>query len=182
VILAGGAGSRLSGMDKPAIELDGRSLLARAVDAVRDAGEIVVVGPERPLSRAVRWTREDPPGTGPVAALAAGLAALGAAPEVVVLAADLPGVGADTVARLRAALAAAPAAAGALLVDAGGRRQWLLGVWRLDRLRAAMPAEPAGRALRRTLGGLPFLELAAEPGESEDVDTPEDLARLRERR
>lgn len=175
VIVAGGAGRRLAGMDKPAIEVGGRSLLARAVAAVADAEDIVVVGPERPLDRPVTWAREDPPGTGPLAALAAGLAALGSADEVAILAADLPNVTPETVRRLRTARGDT---AGAILVDAEGRRQWLLGVWRRDTLDAAMPDDPAGKSLGRTLGTLPLVEVAAEPGEAADVDTPADLTGL----
>lgn len=177
VIVAGGAGRRLSGMDKPAIEIGGRSLLARAVAAVADASDIVVVGPERPLDRAVTWTREDPPGTGPLAALAAGLAALGPADEVVVLAADLPNVTPVTVRRLRAALGIG-GPAGAVLVDGDGRRQWLLGVWRRDALQQAIPQDPANKGIGRTLGALPLVEVPAEAGEAADVDTPADLAAL----
>jgi molybdopterin-guanine dinucleotide biosynthesis protein A len=162
-------------MDKPAIEVGGRSLLARAVAAVADAESIVVVGPERPLDRTVTWTREDPPGTGPLAALAAGLAALGPADEVAVLAADLPNVTPDTVRRLRAARGDD---AGAILIDAEGHRQWLLGVWHRDTLHKAIPKDPAGKSLGRTLGTLPLVEVPAEQGESDDVDTPADLAGL----
>jgi molybdenum cofactor guanylyltransferase len=194
-------------MDKPAIEVGGHSLLSRAVAAVADADEIVVVGPQRPLDREVRWTREDPPGTGPLAALAAGLAALGPAEEVAVLAADLPGITHDTVHRLRAALAGQPAkrqaagqpppgggvpgeaaaaarevgggrVAGAILVDSGGHRQWLLGVWRRDALQAVLPADPANQPLGRTLGTLPLAEVPAEHGEADDVDTQADLDAL----
>jgi molybdopterin-guanine dinucleotide biosynthesis protein A len=175
VIVAGGAARRLAGIDKPAIEVGGRSLLARAVAAVAEADPIVVVGPERPLDRTVIWAREDPPGTGPLAALAAGLAALGPVDEVAVLAADLPNVTSDTVRRLRAARGDN---AGAILVDAEGHRQWLLGVWHRDALQAAMPADPTGRSLGRTLGTLPLVEVAAEPGEAADVDTPADLRGL----
>lgn len=175
VIVAGGAGRRLSGIDKPAIEVGGRSLLARAVAAVADAEQVVVVGPERPLDRAVTWTREDPPGTGPVAALAAGLAALGPADVVAVLAADLPNVAQATVRRLRDALGDH---AGAVIKDEEGRRQWLLGVWRGVPLRGAIPDDPANKSLGRTLGALPLVEVPAQPGEADDVDTPADLAAL----
>lgn len=158
-------------MDKPAIEVGGRSLLARVVEAVADAEQIVVVGPERPLDRPVTWTREDPPGTGPVAALAAGLAALGPVDVVAVLAADLPNITGATIHRLRAALGDH---AGAVIRDGEGRRQWLLGVWRGESLREAIPDDPAGKSL----GTLPLVEVPAESDEADDVDTPADLAAL----
>ena len=172
VLLAGGRGSRLGGVHKPALVVDGRSLLDRALAAVPDADPVVVVGPETPTSRAVRWTREDPPGSGPVAALAAGLAELGDAAEVAVLATDLTGVTADTIRRLRAARTAD----GAVLDD--GHRQWLIGVWRTDRLREALPAEVSGAALKTVFGVLDHTVVPALEGESTDVDTPADLERV----
>lgn len=126
IVLAGGAARRLSGVDKPMLEVGGVPLLRRALAALGDARDVVVVGPPRAGVDGVRWAREVPAGTGPVAALAAGLHAVQprADDEVAVLAGDLAGVTASTVRRLRAALGAAD---GALLVDADGRRQWLTG-------------------------------------------------------
>jgi molybdenum cofactor guanylyltransferase len=187
VLLAGGRASRLGGVDKPALPvgpgtlLDG--VLDRALAVTGDPGRIVVVGPRRPVATAVRWTREDPPGSGPLAALAAGLAAL---PEpdpdepVAVLAADLAGLRPDTLPRLRDALTAEPGRAGVLLRDADGHPQWLCGVWRSAALRAALPERPDGGSLRGVLGPLRPRELPARPGETADVDTPEDLARARD--
>lgn len=178
VVLAGGRGSRLGGRHKPGIAVAGRTLLDRALAAVRHVDRIVVVGPVTATADiSVRWTREDPPGGGPVAALAAGLAGE-VADEVVLLAADLVGVTEHTVARLRAALSADDTLDGVVLCDADGRRQWLLGVWRFDALRAALPADPTGRSLRSVLSGLAVTGLPELPGESSDVDTPDDLARL----
>ncbi|WP_199432193.1 molybdenum cofactor guanylyltransferase [Qaidamihabitans albus] len=171
VVLAGGAARRLSGLDKPMLEVGGMSLLHRAVAALRDADPVVVVGPPRPGLPGVRWTREDPPGSGPVAALAAGLGTV-RADLVAVLAADLAGVTPSTVERLRAAIGTAE---GAVLVDPGGHRQWLIGVWRDGPLRAALPADPVGAPLHATLGGLSIVDVPAEPGEADDVDTPGDL-------
>jgi molybdopterin-guanine dinucleotide biosynthesis protein A len=178
VLLAGGSGSRLGGRHKPGITVDGTTLLDRAVTAVADADETVVVGPRQPTALPVRWTVERPRGGGPVAALAAGLAARTTpADEVVVLAADLVGVTRDTVRRLRAELANRPTTDGLVLSDADGRRQWLIGVWRLPSLLVALPPEPAGVSLFSVLSTLAVTDLPELPGESADVDTPADLAR-----
>jgi molybdopterin-guanine dinucleotide biosynthesis protein A len=173
VLLAGGRGSRLGGRHKPAIAVRGRTLLNHALAAVAGADRIVVVGPVEPTDRPVRWTREQPPGGGPVAALAAGLAEIDAT-EIVVLATDLAGITAGTIDRLRAARTAD----GAVLCDATGRKQWLIGVWRTDRLRAALPAAPAGMSLFSVLSKLDVVDVPELPGESVDIDTPADLARM----
>jgi molybdopterin-guanine dinucleotide biosynthesis protein A len=179
IVLAGGRGSRMGGRDKPALGLHGSTLLQIALDAVGRC-PVVVVGPPRELPDGVRSVLEDPPGAGPAAAVAAGLAALpdGHADGLVaVLAADLPGITAATIGRLCAAAAAEPA--GALLVDASGRRQNLTGVWRYSALRAAVAARPdwAGRSLRELLAPLTAREIAGEERETADVDTPADWAR-----
>jgi molybdopterin-guanine dinucleotide biosynthesis protein A len=171
VLLAGGRGRRMGGVHKPALVVAGRTLLDRSIAAVQPADPVVVVGPETPTDQRVLWTRENPPGGGPVAGLAAGLALIGDG-LVAVLAADLVGVTADTVARLRAAVSAD----GAVLDD--GHRQWLIGVWRAEALRRVLPENPADASLRSVLGALDYAPVAAAPGETVDVDTPADLARV----
>ncbi|MFJ9786972.1 molybdenum cofactor guanylyltransferase [Amycolatopsis sp. NPDC101161] len=176
IVVAGGSARRLSGVDKPALSVGGKPLLARAIHALSGAERVIAVGPRRPGFDVV-WTREPVPGTGPVAALAAGLAFVPDDVEaVVVLAADLPGVRRSTVDRLVAALGGGD---GAVLVDATGSRQWLLGAWRAAALRAALPERVENAALRRVLGGLSVTEVQAERGEADDIDTPEDLERHR---
>ncbi len=77
VILAGGAGRRLGGAGKPMLAVRGRPMLERVLDAVADADVTIVVGPPTlPLPGGVVRVSEEPPGGGPVAATAAGLAAL----------------------------------------------------------------------------------------------------------
>ncbi|MGW0199256.1 NTP transferase domain-containing protein [Nonomuraea sp. NPDC003201] len=88
VILAGGEARRLGGADKPGLTVGGRSLVEHVVTAVADARTTIVVGPERPIPGVV-FVREDPPRSGPVPALAAGLNGV-TAPWVVLLAGDLP--------------------------------------------------------------------------------------------
>ncbi|MBP2325592.1 molybdopterin-guanine dinucleotide biosynthesis protein A [Kibdelosporangium banguiense] len=178
VIFAGGKATRLGGVDKVMIEVAGRTLLSRSVDAVRGAERIVVVGPAREIGAAVRWVREEPPGSGPLAALAAGVEALADLPDdthVAVLAGDLLGIGPRTVAKLRSALDENPAVLGALLVDAEGFTQWMHAVWRLAALRAAVPPDSVGRSLKSVLGGLPLTLIPAQRGEADDVDAPGDL-------
>src|SRR5918999_830715 len=102
IVLAGGSGSRLGGIDKAAVVIDGSTMLDRVLDATREASTTVVVGPHHPTQRVVSWTRESPAGGGPVAGLAAGLA-LTSAEFVAVVAVDLPHLGPDDLAALAGA-------------------------------------------------------------------------------
>lgn len=182
VVLAGGSARRLGGRDKPGELVGGVTLLERVLAGVPDAGRRIVVGPIRPVTRPVVWVREEPPGGGPVAGLAAGVAQV-TAPLLVLLAADLPFVTATVVRRLIAAVTAD----GVLITDADGRDQPLLSAWRTDALQAAvdeLPA-PAGRPLRQLLGGLAVTRLSwpAEPGVPPvwlDCDTEAELQAARE--
>ncbi|MFI8324606.1 DUF6457 domain-containing protein [Streptomyces sp. NPDC085529] len=199
VVLAGGAARRLGGADKPGLRVGGRALLDRVLAACAAAHRTVVVGDPRPTVRPVRWTREQPAGTGPVAALDAGAQALLDAapappeqsPEVLlVLSADLPFLGETTVGRLLAALGAAPDAEAALLTDADGRDQPLVAVYRTGPLRRALDGlRHAHRGLddlplRRLTGGLRTVRVPVgpdEPAASFDCDTWEDIATARAR-
>ncbi|EID56175.1 molybdenum cofactor guanylyltransferase [Saccharomonospora xinjiangensis] len=176
IVLAGGAARRMGGVDKVMLRVAGVPLLERALAALRDADPVVVVGPPRAGIQGVRWTCEDPPGSGPVAALSAGLAVLDSRiGAVAVLAADLMGVTPDTVGRLVVALGADESADGAVLVDSEGRRQWLVGVWRRPILDTAVPPDPRGASLRGTLGTSSIVEVEAIGAEARDVDSPDDL-------
>ncbi len=178
VVLAGGSARRLGGVDKTALVLDGTTLLDRVLAALGDARTIVVVGPRRDTARPVEWIREELPGTGPVAALRAGLSAI-TAPWVAVLAADLPFLTASDVIALR--VAAAPSE-GALLVDDTGREQYLAALWRTAVLRGAL-ASYDGTSMRGLVALLltarvPACEWRAgvdRPPPWYDVDTQADL-------
>lgn len=201
VVLAGGAARRLDGADKPGLRVGGATLLERVLAACAGARRTVVVGPVREAAgRPVRWTREDPPGGGPVAAVAAGLPHV-SAPVVLLLAADLPFLDRPTVERLAAGVllpspddpAAAPDDAGppadaAVLVDAGGRDQPLAAAYRTDALRAALDALVAGSGgradglpLRRLVGGLRTVRLPDTAGAAWDCDTWDQVAAARRR-
>lgn len=184
IVPAGGAARRLGGVDKPGLTVGETSLLDRVLAACGGARTTVVVGPARPTARpGVHWTREQPPGGGPVAAVAAGLD-LVTADLVLLLAADLPFLDRRTVDRLAAALDRAGADADtALLVDAGGRDQPLAAAYRTAPLRAALAGlgDPAGQPLRRLVGGLAGLRVADTDNVAYDCDTWEDLEQARRR-
>lgn len=180
VVLAGGAGRRLGGADKPTLTLGGRTLLARVLDAVAGAEARIVVGPGRDVPPGVLMTREQPPGGGPLAAIAAGLARVPeGVPQVAVLAGDLPFLTAEAVRELRAAAVTDAAA----YVDDDGRRQYLCAVWRTEALRRRLAAvgAPAGVPLRRLYDDALVTEVRSrvDPPPWYDCDTQADLDRAR---
>jgi molybdopterin-guanine dinucleotide biosynthesis protein A len=178
VVLTGGGAVRLQGADKASIEVGGTTLLEHVLSALAAVPEVVVVGEEVPTSRPVTFRREDPPGGGPAAGLLAGLAGFARPPHLVlVLAVDMPRVTGQTVRRL----VGAAEQDGALLVDHDGRRQYLCAAYRTTALLTAAPpsGEEHGLAVRRLVRGLDLAEVPALGGETQDVDTWEDLLALR---
>jgi molybdopterin-guanine dinucleotide biosynthesis protein A len=173
VILTGGTAARLGGADKAGLVHAGRTLLEHALDAVDEAAEVVVVGPETSTPRAVAFTRESPPGGGPLAGIAAGVAALaGGHAIVVVLAVDMPRVTRATVARLVDAVGDGDAA---WLVDASGRRQ-LAAALRPGLVPA--PAEAHGVPVRVLMRSGRSTDVPGLGDEAVDVDTWPDVATL----
>lgn len=169
-VLAGGRASRLGGQDKPGLRVGGRPLVERVAAAVPGAERLIVVGTPRPGLPGAVFLREDPPGSGPVPALRAGMTAV-TAPWVVLLAADLPFL---TPGHVSALLDAAEGAEGAVLLDDEDRPQWLAGVWRTARLTRALD-DYEGRSLHGLLGPLEPVGLRLPGRPWFDCDTPDDL-------
>lgn len=185
VVLAGGRGSRLGGVDKATITLGGERLVDRAVAAVRAAGAeaIVVVGPGHTGGEGVAVVREDPPFGGPLAALAAALPRL-RSDWVLLLSCDL--VRPDRVCEVLTAQnefrAGGIEADGFVLRDFEGREQWLAGCYRVSSLRSAarsLGTEFENAPLRRLLAGLTLRWISAPPEVTADIDEPEDLTRAK---
>lgn len=175
VILAGGTALRLGGADKASLELDGRSLLDWALDAVVDASEVVVVGDHLPTERPVTFVREDPPLGGPAAGILAGVDAFAGVPkELVLLAVDMPRVTLTTIGRLRAA---AEGRDGAVLVDARGRRALAYVVSAAALAGVRPPVEEVhGLPLRTLVESLDLAAVPAQGDEARDVDSWADLS------
>ncbi len=183
VIVAGGKGRRLGGVSKPALVVGGLTLIDRTLAAVSTADEVVVVG--GPAPEGVRWTVEDPPGSGPAAGLGAGLAELSRdrepAPWTVVLAVDMPR--ADKA--IPELLANRDGRDGAWFVDQDGYPQPLLALYSTTALlKAVAEVGPSGLAdvsLRTLMGGFTMTELPDTQGVSRDLDTGEDARYWKDR-
>ena len=176
VVLAGGEGRRLGGTDKASLTVGDTTLLDTVLAAVADADQIVCVGPPRTTSATVTWTREEPPGGGPVAGLSAGLAGV-RAPLTVVLAVDLPFVSRSVVRRL---VEEWPPGGSVLVADEGGRTQPFLGVYDTIALRERLRTlgNPAGAPMRDVLEGLTYTVLHL-PAVAFDCDTWKDVEHAR---
>jgi molybdopterin-guanine dinucleotide biosynthesis protein A len=180
VVLAGGRAARLGGQPKPQLDVGGRSMLTAVLTALDGAAPRVVVGPPQPVPPGVLLVREEPPGGGPVPALATGLAAVGDAEVVAVLAADLPFLTPVVMTALRERLTGD----GVLVVDDTDRDQLLLGVWRTAVLRAATTGVRPHTPLRAVLAPLAVRRYRPPvtpgvPPPWTDCDTPAELARAR---
>ena len=178
VVLCGGAGRRFGG-DKTRADLAGSPVLDHVLDGLPSDWPVVCVGDPRLTRRPVGWCRENPPGGGPVAAIAAALPHVDSA-VVVVLGGDMPyaaGPATDLASRLDVD-AGIDAVLGS---DAEGRLQPLLAAYRTQALRGAVPEPAAGTPLMRLLDSLRTLVVPLPEGAALDVDTAEDLERARHR-
>ncbi len=190
IVLAGGRGSRLGGVDKAGLVVAGSSLLDTALTATEGCVPRVVVGPaDLPVPDDVLRTREDPVFSGPASAVAAGMAAVAATgtdPDwVVLLACDVPGVG-EAVPRLMDAARSVDASVDVVFAAAGDGRvddrvEWLVSIVRTAALTRVIDAlGPGGtvdRSMRRLLGGLARSFVSVPAGATDDIDTPADLER-----
>ncbi|MHB8664523.1 MAG: molybdenum cofactor guanylyltransferase [Acidimicrobiales bacterium] len=181
ILLTGGA-SRRMGRDKALIPLDGATMAARAASVLRAvAAPVVEVGGG---ATDLPHVREQPSGSGPLAAIGAGAAAIGRDLPVIVLACDMPNVGAD----LLRWLADHPASGS--VVPVFREPQPLCARWSIDAL-ASIPSLLASgeRSMRRLLEHpdvtlIPPTEWEMISGLEalDDVDTPAELERLSRRR
>lgn len=172
-MLTGGSSTRL-GTDKAELRFGGRTTLEHVVHTVDVP--VIVVGPDA-QGLPVHQVREDPPGGGPAAGIAAALPLL-TTPVVGVLATDMP-FALD--AMLRAVRSLPDDADGCVLIDADGREQYLCAAYRTAALRRVMVGSVHNRSMREILAPLTLMPLAVADHETLlDVDTPNDLSAARE--
>lgn len=192
IVLVGGAGRRLGGVDKAGLQVGGMSLLGRTLGAIQPVTESVVVVGETAerssllasLREAVTWTQERPAGGGPVAGVIAGLSAVQVDRDwTLLLAVDQPGVRAVLPALVAAAEQAEVDVEAVAPIDESGRTQWLLAAYRTAVLREALSQAGTGhnQALRSLLKPLRMQEVAVDPADLRDVDEWVDVQAWRER-
>jgi molybdopterin-guanine dinucleotide biosynthesis protein A len=186
IVLAGGRSSRF-GRDKLAATIDGRPVLQHAIEAVRDVVDVVVVvlapGDERVLPVGVEVTHDVAAFDGPLAGLAAGLAALpDDVDRALVTGGDMPRMAGPVLALLLATLAEDPAVAAAIL-DEGGPMPMAVRPAAAGRLAADLLArgERRLRALPEHLDatvidGATWRSLDPRGGTLLDIDEPADLS------
>jgi len=170
------------GRDKAALVIDGEQLAERTAHLLLElAKPVIEIGPGY---TSLPHTREDPPGSGPLAALAAGRAALdhrGHFGPVLVLGTDLPRLTAQFLQRLAEHPAPTPEHC-VVPRDAHGRAQPVCARYSWAGLSRAPELVAAGhRSLMALLQQVPVTWLDLAPGDEgvlHDVDTPEDLAQL----
>ena len=186
IILAGGRGSRLGGADKALLRYDDQTLLDRLLVGLSPlTADVVVVGQPRPLASAtpVTWTLESPSGGGPLAGLAAGVAALAQTSDdawVIALACDQPFAELAFAPLIAAARQAGPDIHVVLGVDHNGRSQALTAIYRAGALVRALAelGNPDGLPMRALVRQLTCEEILLPALASQDVDTFADLTDL----
>lgn len=191
VIVAGGTSSRLGHTPKAGLSDGSRTLLERTLLAVAAADACVVVGPNTlPLPAGVLRTREDPPYSGPAAALHAGLEKLAdhyalcgaqAPPWCLLVGVDTPNLAPAV--RVLTARALAEQEFSAQAQDfsdntsygfwgvSEGVFQPLMGIYRFEPLRQVFASGTTNASVRSFLKRLNPAAVELDPAHTADIDT-----------
>ena len=204
VVVAGGASRRLNHVPKASLSDGTSTLLGCALEAVAAASPRVVVGPESlPLPSGVLRTREDPPFSGPAAAIHAGLECIAADCErsqvplpgwCLILGVDTPRIAPAVQQLIAAARAAEQAAATPSPTDskaltdseasAGfwgvseGIYQPLVGIYRFEAIRSVFSTGTTDASVRSFLRRLNPVAVQMSAADTADVDTWEQAQAL----
>ena len=196
IVLAAGQSSRMPGSQKLLLDIDGVPMVRRVYEAASEGGchQIVVVYAEDDVKRAIDGRGElvfNPKAhTGMASSLRVGLKAM--RPEIeaaVVLLGDQPLVGSRTVATLlrawrregsRPAVAVSQGTGETAEKDEKGQKDgWAPPVVLSRELWGELLALRGDSGARQVLRGRPeLLDIVPAPGRSDDIDTPDDYAKI----
>src|SRR5580693_6422418 len=181
ILLAAGSGSRL-GQPKALVDIGGQPLVTRGVTLLREGGAapvIVVTGATAVDLTGVVTVHNPHWATGMGSSLAAGLATVpDECAAAVVALVDQPLVGAAAVGRLIAAFRSGASVAVAAY-DGQPRNPVLLGREHWAEVTALAAGDAGARAFLRARPDLVTLVECGDTGRPDDIDTSEDLARVR---
>ena len=199
VVVAGGASRRLNHVPKASLSDGTNTLLGCALEAVAAASPRVVVGPgSLPLPSGVLRTREDPPFSGPAAAIHAGLECIAADCErsqvplpdwCLILGVDTPRIAPAVQQLIAAARAAEQASVGQSAPTdsessagfwgvAEGIYQPLVGIYRFDAIRSVFSTGTTDASVRSFLRRLNPVAVQMSAADTADVDTWEQAQSL----
>lgn len=177
IIVAGGRGSRMGGIDKATVKVDGRRLIDIQLDALTslpEINEIVVVSTRGlELRPGITLAQEDPPFAGPLAAVVAGVKSVRTpAQRTLLLSVDAPQAP-DMLPLLQDALGDNDAA----MVVSDGFREPLLALWDSDSLRSAIDGLETveNRPVKLLYEDISLIEVPGN-GAERDYDTLKELA------
>ena len=175
IILAGGEGKRMGGVDKAAVAVDGRTLLEILLSQLDPKHDIVVVSPTS--IDGIKTTCEEPPLGGPVAGIEAGLNSFEHAHEfTAILAVDAP-YSASMLPLLQTQIGKGDVA---VTLGSDGWVQPLCALWRSDSLQAALHSlgETRNRPAKALLKQAGHVVEVGGDGTEKDYDTVAELAVL----
>lgn len=163
------------GRDKALVEVDGTPMVLRVVAALRAAGcdPVVAIGGDRDALEhlGLSVVTDDFPGEGPLGGVITALDHHVMAEVVVVAACDLPHLTEATVRQLIGALHDAD-----VVVPRTDRLQPMCSLWQRSVTESLRSAFMAGeRRLQDALEGLQVVEIAVNPQDLANVNTPGDL-------
>lgn len=178
VVLAGGLGSRMGEAEesKPAAPLAGRPMIGWPLSALGPVCSRLAVTCKAdttlpPLPRGVRRWNEPAEPRHPLTGIVFSLREAGE--EVLICAADMPFIEPDALRTLMAAAEGSPRAL-AVIAEAGGRSEPLLGIYRADALPRLARAREDAR-LRGAVADLKPVAVPVGPGAVRSVNTPAQL-------
>jgi molybdenum cofactor cytidylyltransferase len=184
VVLAAGAGSRMRGSQKLLLEVDGRPMVKHAVEAASEGGchQVVVVYSSDEVRDAIGNDAElvhNPDArTGMASSLRVGLRAL--RPEIeagVVVLGDQPLVGSRTIAALLRAWRREGSRPAVAVSKTG--KEWTPPVVLAREMWEELYALKGDSGARQILDGhRELLDMVPAPGRPDDIDTPEDYAKI----
>lgn len=182
VVLAGGRGSRLGGVEKGELEIGGERLIDIVVGAALAAGcgRAIIAGPIH--SDQAESVIEEPRYGGPSAGISAAVASV-TDDWIMLLACDLPEAPRLCRQLVDQFRVEGPGKDGIVAI-ADDRVQWLSGLYRRSSLESALErlGNPAGSSLRVLLSGLDLKRFEDREGLTSDIDTRQDFEKAIERK